>query len=202
MPDTTTTQQEREAARTINELTTEEKTLAIRAFHAAHKVSPDFNFAPDRSWLEGYAHARATRPQRDEPVAEGLARERVKKMLVSYANGVLAMADGSLSQDEFQAMATKTTDALSATPPSPSLSEVQADVWVDVNVRKPEKNVEVLIAFRDTPLPCTGQYTASNHDTWGWCFPSENDPDETGPITHWRPLPLHPAELARLEGSK
>jgi hypothetical protein len=64
---TDTTQQEREA-RIINELTTEEKTQAIRAYHAAHKVSPDLNFAPDRAWLEGYAHDRAT-PQGAEPVA-------------------------------------------------------------------------------------------------------------------------------------
>lgn len=66
------------------------------------------------------------------------------------------------------------------------------DGWIDVNDRKPEKNVEVLLAFRDTPLPATGQYTASDQDTWGWCFPKENDPDECGPVTHWQPLPEHP----------
>lgn len=66
------------------------------------------------------------------------------------------------------------------------------DGWIDVNDRKPEKNVEVLLAFRDTPLLATGQYTASDQDTWGWCFPKENDPDECGPVTHWQPLPEHP----------
>lgn len=65
--------------------------------------------------------------------------------------------------------------------------------WIDVDVRKPEKNVEVLIAFRDTPLAATGQYTASPHDTWGWSFPSENDPDDTGPVIAWQPLPEHPS---------
>lgn len=65
--------------------------------------------------------------------------------------------------------------------------------WVSVEERKPDKFVEVLIAFRDTPLPATGQYTASEHDTWGWSFPAENDPEDTGPITHWMELPEHPA---------
>jgi len=77
-----------------------------------------------------------------------------------------------------------------------SAAPVEPAGWIDVNVRKPEKNVEVLIAFRDTPLPATGQYTAHPRDTWGWSFPSENDPDDTGPITHWLPLPGHPAPQA------
>lgn len=64
--------------------------------------------------------------------------------------------------------------------------------WISVEERMPAKGVEVLIAFRDSPLPATGQYTASDHDTWGWCFPRENDPDDTGPITHWMPLPRGP----------
>lgn len=64
--------------------------------------------------------------------------------------------------------------------------------WINADERKPPKNVEVLIAFRDSPLPATGQYTASDRDTWGWSFPAENDPDDCGPITHWMPLPEHP----------
>lgn len=64
--------------------------------------------------------------------------------------------------------------------------------WVKVCERLPEKNVEVLIAFRDVSLPATGQYTASPHDTWGWCFPGENDPEDTGPVIAWQPLPAHP----------
>lgn len=76
-------------------------------------------------------------------------------------------------------------------PPDPFVAH-----WVRVEDRMPEKNVEVLIAFRDTPLPATGQYTASPHDTWGWCFPKENDPEETGPVIAWMPLPEHPSEVA------
>lgn len=71
--------------------------------------------------------------------------------------------------------------------------EGSAEGWIRVDERNPEKNVEVLIAFRDTPLPATGQYTASPHDTWGWSFPAENDPDDTGPIIAWQPLPEHPS---------
>lgn len=69
--------------------------------------------------------------------------------------------------------------------------------WISVDERKPEKNIEVLIAFRDVTLPATGQYTASPHDTWGWCFPKENDPEDTGPITHWMPLPAAPIITAQ-----
>lgn len=72
----------------------------------------------------------------------------------------------------------------------------EAGRWISVEERMPPKNEEVLIAFRDVPLPATGQYTASPHDTWGWCFPRENDPEETGPITHWQPLPPPPSAAA------
>lgn len=65
--------------------------------------------------------------------------------------------------------------------------------WINAETQKPPLNTEVLIAFRDSSLPATGQYTASVYDTWGWCFPGENDPEETGPITHWMPLPPPPS---------
>lgn len=71
--------------------------------------------------------------------------------------------------------------------------EAHGQGWISVDERMPPKFEEVLIAFRDVSLPATGQYTASSHDTWGWCFPSENDPEDTGPITHWMPIPEHPA---------
>jgi len=81
---------------------------------------------------------------------------------------------------------------------SASKQEGKAEGWISVDDRLPTQNVEVLIAFRDSSLPATGQYTASRRDMWGWCFPSENDPDETGPITHWMPLP--PAPAAQSQG--
>ena len=78
--------------------------------------------------------------------------------------------------------------------------------WIKVSDQLPAKFVEVLIVFRDVTLPSTGQYTNSKHDHDGWCFPSENDPEETGPVTHWMPLPepyendaCHAAVLLRLE---
>ena len=77
-----------------------------------------------------------------------------------------------------------------------------APKWIPVAERLPQKFEEVLIAFRDTPLPATGQYTASPHDTWGWCFPKENDPEYTGPITHWMPLPASPEVSTPPEESK
>jgi hypothetical protein len=77
-------------------------------------------------------------------------------------------------------------------PVAPGVAQ-DAARWISVDERKPPKYEEVLIAFRDTPLPATGQYTASPHDTWGWSFPSENDPEDTGPITHWMPLPEPPS---------
>lgn len=70
--------------------------------------------------------------------------------------------------------------------------ERQVPKWVSVEESLPVKNTEVLIAFRDSTLPATGQYTASKHNTDGWCFPGENDPEEVGPITHWMPLPDPP----------
>lgn len=61
----------------------------------------------------------------------------------------------------------------------------------------PPKNTEVLIKFRDTPLPSTGQYTASPFDNDGWCYPKENDPEEVGPVTHWMPLPPPPGIVGK-----
>lgn len=68
----------------------------------------------------------------------------------------------------------------------------QTGGWVSVDERLPTKNTEVLIAFRDSPLPATGQYTAHPRDEGGWCFPAENDTDEIGPVIAWQPLPAHP----------
>jgi len=67
--------------------------------------------------------------------------------------------------------------------------------WVSVDERLPEKNTEVLIAFKDCELPATGQYTGSHHDHEGWCYPAENIDDRDNPptVTHWQPLPLTPA---------
>ncbi len=64
--------------------------------------------------------------------------------------------------------------------------------WISCAAKLPPKFEEVLIAFRDSSLPATGQYTESERDNDGWCYPSENDPDEVGPVTHWMPLPVGP----------
>lgn len=69
--------------------------------------------------------------------------------------------------------------------------------WVSVDERLPEKFVEVLVAFADSSLPSTGQYTANPNDHDGWCYPKENCDwmDGSWPtVTHWMPLPDHPHE--------
>jgi hypothetical protein len=71
-------------------------------------------------------------------------------------------------------------------------------LWINADECKPPLDVEVLIAFRDFPLPATGQYTASDNDIGGWSFPDENDPKVTGPVTHWLPLPRTPYTIAEI----
>ncbi len=72
--------------------------------------------------------------------------------------------------------------------------------WISVKDQLPEKFVEVLIAFDGLSIASTGQYTASQHDTGGWCYPHENNgacDDGTDPVvTHWMPLPEVPAIAA------
>jgi hypothetical protein len=65
--------------------------------------------------------------------------------------------------------------------------------WIPVSDHLHPRNTEVLIAFRDAKLPATGQYTGNTNDPDGWCYPSENDSLESGPVTHWMPLPKHPS---------
>lgn len=69
--------------------------------------------------------------------------------------------------------------------------------WIACVDAMPPKNTEVLIKFRDTPLPSTGQYTASPFDNDGWCYPKENDPEEVGPVTNWMPLPPPPGIVGK-----
>ena len=78
----------------------------------------------------------------------------------------------------------------------------QAEGWINVKDRLPEKNTEVLICFAELSIPSTGRYTASALDHEGWCYPQENHlwpgerPDfEDGgspTVTHWMPLPAAP----------
>lgn len=78
----------------------------------------------------------------------------------------------------------------------------QAEGWISVDERLPEKNTEVLICFAELSIPSTGRYTASALDHEGWCYPRENHlwpgerPDfEDGglpTVTHWMPLPAAP----------
>lgn len=70
--------------------------------------------------------------------------------------------------------------------------------WIPVSERLPEKNIEVLICFAgQSTLAATGQYTASEHDIGGWCYPAENrdlrDEGKDPLVTHWMPLPDPPA---------
>jgi len=71
-------------------------------------------------------------------------------------------------------------------------------VWISVEDRLPEKFTEVLIAFEESTLPATGQYTGHASDPDGWSYPWENHGDrfECWTVTHWMELPATPKELA------
>lgn len=112
---------------------------------------------------------------------------------------------GTMSQDDFEPVDESETPteiadavlALLAAPPA-----AQAEGWISVDERLPEKNTEVLICFAELSIPSTGRYTASALDHEGWCYPQENHlwpgerPDfEDGgspTVTHWMPLPAAP----------
>jgi hypothetical protein len=73
---------------------------------------------------------------------------------------------------------------------------IKAAKWIPVSDRLPEKNTEVLVAFKGISIASTGQYTGHPRDTEGWCYPRENDgmaDDGTDPIvSHWMNLPDTP----------
>ena len=112
---------------------------------------------------------------------------------------------GTMSQDDFEPVDESETPteiadavlALLAAPPT-----AQAEGWISVKDRLPEKNTEVLICFAELSIPSTGRYTASALDHEGWCYPQENHiwpgehPDfEDGgspTVTHRMPLPAAP----------
>lgn len=73
-------------------------------------------------------------------------------------------------------------------------SPAAADGWTAVADGLPEKFTEVLIAFAgQVTLASTGQWTGSQHDHNGWCYPAENngicDDGRDPVVTHWKPLP-------------
>lgn len=92
-------------------------------------------------------------------------------------------------------------DAMKETQPEPVV--LDSLVWVDVKRRLPRKNTEVLVFFKESSLPSTGQYTGRASDHKGWCYPKENRlwpgdhpdfPNGGWPtVTHWMPLPPPPA---------
>ena len=112
---------------------------------------------------------------------------------------------GTMSKNDFEPVDESETPteiadavlALLAAPPT-----AQAEGWISVKDRLPEKNTEVLICFAELSIPSTGKYTASALDHEGWCYPQENrlwpgeHPDfEDGgspTVTHWMPLPAAP----------
>ena len=46
----------------VHELDTQTRSLAVAAYAAAHGSAPDFGFAPDRGWVEGWAYAQTAAP--------------------------------------------------------------------------------------------------------------------------------------------
>ena len=114
---------------------------------------------------------------------------------------------GTMSQDDFEPVdesetPTEIADAVLALLAAHGPA-AQAEGWISVDERLPEKNTEVLICFAELSIPSTGRYTASALDHEGWCYPQENHlwpgerPDfEDGgspTVTHWMKLPAAPS---------
>lgn len=78
---------------------------------------------------------------------------------------------------------------------------------ISVKDRLPPKNVEVFVFFAGQcqTLWTTGQYTGSQHDKHGWCYPAENNGSTHNGgdpvVTHWLPMEVLPnPDNARKEG--
>jgi len=55
-------------AKLVHELDHQTRSLAVAAFTAAHGSAPNFGFAPDRAWIEGYCFAAPAQAQEDARV--------------------------------------------------------------------------------------------------------------------------------------
>lgn len=118
---------------------------------------------------------------------------------LTYNSGPYEVTTPSLALRDLAAAFFVAGIAAAQSAPAPQAQPLTEVRWIPVSERLPEKFVEVIVAFKETSLPSTGQYTASEHDHDGWCFPSENRDWSTlewPTVTHWMPLPDHPNEAA------
>lgn len=60
---------------TLDEIDPDTRKKATAAYNAGHGHAPDYGFAPDRAWIEGWAYAQSTK---DAPAAQPAAPQAVQ----------------------------------------------------------------------------------------------------------------------------
>lgn len=110
----------------VHELDAQTRSLAVAAYAAAHGSAPDFGFAPDRGWVEGWAYAQ----QRAEPAPAAVAvPEGWALVPVNPTTEMCKAANWSSSNRQRWADMLAAAPALAATPPAQAqLSPVAAQV--------------------------------------------------------------------------
>lgn len=117
-------------ARPIDELTQQERDIATRAYTHLHGMPPDFGFAPDRAWIEGFAAAitfESTREVKAESAApagvDGLPLKMRPDFMAGYDAG---MKDGkAIMQRKLHPF----EPALAAAPKAPAAAQEATHDW-------------------------------------------------------------------------
>lgn len=106
----------------VHELDAQTRSLAVAAYAAAHGSAPDFGFAPDRGWVEGWAYAQ----QRAAPAPAAVAVPGGWRIDTSAGREILVYKDCSVIEAD---QAHHIMRLLAATPPAQAqLSPVAAQV--------------------------------------------------------------------------
>lgn len=73
---------------TLDEIDPDTRKKATAAYNAGHGHAPDYGFAPDRAWIEGWAYAQSTKAapatQPAAPVPQALTDAQITIACLSY----------------------------------------------------------------------------------------------------------------------